>query len=69
MVLVPEPPSAVQVKVPASSGDRLLVVTFCANPFNGKHVVHPDRAFHVKVVEAVGKGSVVHVRVTLLNMG
>ena len=68
LVAVVEPPSAVQANVPASSGVRLLVDTFCITLLNGKHVVHPP-VFHVNTVEGVAGGTVSHVRVTLLNIG
>ena len=69
LVVITEPSSsAVQVNVPASSGVRLLVVTFCVTPLNVKHVVHPAVS-HVNTVEDVAGGTVSHVRVTLLNMG
>ena len=67
LVVSPAPSFAVQVKVPASSGVRLLVDTFCVTSLSRKHDVHV--VFHVKLAEDVGGGTVVHVRVTLLNMG
>ena len=69
LVVITEPPSsAVQVNVPASSGVRLLVVTFCVTPLNVKHIVHPTVS-HVNIVEDVTEGTVTHIRVTLLNIG